>query len=134
MTTEEKKTTTKERTFFGGVRSMLLASIGALALGSDEIEAVVNKLVDRGELAEQEGRKLLRDVLDQRKKEMETSTDRITGVLEDQLEGLSHRMNLPTRADIKALNTQVAQLTLRIEALRQAQEQQKEESKTSDSA
>ena len=133
MTTEGTKTTTKERTFLGGVRSMLLASVGAFALGADEIEAVVNKLVDRGELAEQEGRKLVQDVLDRRKKNVETSTDRITEALEKRLEDVLRRMNLPTRADIDALNTQVAQLTLRIEALRKAQAQQQEETETSHS-
>ncbi|HEX9115766.1 MAG TPA: poly(hydroxyalkanoate) granule-associated protein, partial [Anaerolineae bacterium] len=45
------------------VRKVLLASIGAVALAQDEVEDFVNKLVDRGQIAEKDGRKLIKDVM-----------------------------------------------------------------------
>ena len=53
------------------VRKVLLASIGAVALAQDEIEDFVNKLVERGEIAEKDGKKLVRDLKERRKKESE---------------------------------------------------------------
>src|SRR5512141_2288242 len=53
------------------VRKVLLASIGAVALAQDEIEDFVNKLVERGQIAEQDGRKLLKDVMERRRKATE---------------------------------------------------------------
>ena len=43
------------------VRKVLLASIGAVALTQEEVEKVVNKLIERGEIAEKDGRKLIND-------------------------------------------------------------------------
>src|SRR5690348_9183210 len=45
-----------------GLRRLLLASIGAVALSRDETEAFVNKLVERGELAQKDAERLLREV------------------------------------------------------------------------
>ncbi len=46
---------------------MLLATIGAAAIAQDEIEALVDRLVERGEIAEKDGKKLVREVMDKRK-------------------------------------------------------------------
>ena len=39
------------------VRRVALASIGAAALASDELKNLVNKLIERGEIVENDGRK-----------------------------------------------------------------------------
>ncbi|RPI51805.1 MAG: hypothetical protein EHM56_09100, partial [Chloroflexi bacterium] len=36
-------------------RRMMLASIGAVAMAQDEMEAFVDRLVERGQIAEQDG-------------------------------------------------------------------------------
>src|SRR5215217_4877968 len=48
--------------FVEALRKLLLASIGAVALSRDETEAFVNRLVERGELAQKDAEKLLREV------------------------------------------------------------------------
>src|SRR5690349_19474614 len=45
-----------------GLRRLLLASIGAVAITRDEVEAFLNKLVERGEIAQKDGERLLREV------------------------------------------------------------------------
>ena len=50
------------------VHKVLLAGIGAAALAQDEIEDFVNRLVERGEIAEADGKKMLKDVMEKRKK------------------------------------------------------------------
>jgi poly(hydroxyalkanoate) granule-associated protein len=94
-------------------RKVLLAGIGAAALAADEIEDFVNKLVERGEIAEQDGRKLVKDVLERRRElsPLEQSLDR-------QLDRLLARLNVPTKADVDALNASIAELTEKIDALK----------------
>src|SRR5262245_35680248 len=49
-------------TLVEGLRKLLLASIGAVAMTRDEVEVFVNKLVERGELAQKDGEKLLKEL------------------------------------------------------------------------
>ena len=49
------------------VHKVLLAGIGAAALAQEEIEDFVNRLVERGEIAEADGKKMIKDVLEKRK-------------------------------------------------------------------
>ncbi len=53
------------------VRKVLQAGVGAFALTKDEVEDFVSKLVERGEIAEQDGRGLVRDVLSRRRHDAE---------------------------------------------------------------
>ncbi|MGC9332986.1 MAG: phasin family protein, partial [Anaerolineae bacterium] len=80
-------------------RKVLLASMGAVALAQDELESFVNKLVDRGEIAERDGKKLVRDMMEKRRWEARRAEDE----LEKRMEDLLQRMNVPTKSDIEAL-------------------------------
>ena len=53
------------------VRKVLQAGVGAFALTKDEVEDFVSKLVERGEIAEQDGRRLVKDVLSRRRHDAE---------------------------------------------------------------
>lgn len=110
-----------ERHRFGeAVRRVLLAGIGAVALAQDEIEEFVAKLVERGELAEAEGRKLVKDVLERRKAQLKEESHKAEGYLDRRLEALVARMNLPTRAEVAALQQRIAELAQKIEELKQS--------------
>jgi poly(hydroxyalkanoate) granule-associated protein len=98
------------------VRRVLLASFGAVALAQDEIEDFVDRLVERGEIAEKDGRKLVREVMDRRKKEAEKSEDAITKRVEEILD----RMNVPAKADIEALGDKIAALSKKVEELKKS--------------
>ena len=45
------------------VHKVFLAGIGAVALAKEDMEDLVGKLVERGEIAEADGRKLMKDVM-----------------------------------------------------------------------
>lgn len=110
-----------ERNRFGeAARRVLLAGIGAVALAQDEIEEFVAKLVERGELAETEGRKLVKDVLERRKAQFKEESHKAEGYLDRRLEALVARMNLPTRAEVAALQQRIAELAQKIEELKQS--------------
>ena len=97
-------------------RKVLLASIGAVALAQEEIEIFVNKLVERGEIAEKDGKKLVRDVMEKRKKEAKKAEDELDKRLEDLLD----RMNVPTKSDIEALSAKITALSKKVDELKKA--------------
>jgi hypothetical protein len=69
---------TERSSWFDVARKVVLAGIGAVVLAQEEIECFVGKLVERGELAEKEGKQLIEDMKLWRfraKKEMPTATD-----------------------------------------------------------
>jgi poly(hydroxyalkanoate) granule-associated protein len=101
---------------FEALRRVLLATIGAAAIAQDEIEALVDRLVERGEIAEKDGKKLVREVMDKR-------TGRATKVEEEinkHLESVLDRMNIPSKADVEALSQKIAALSKKIDELKKS--------------
>jgi len=94
-------------------RRILLASIGAVALAQDEIEDFIQRLVERGELAEEEGKKLVREMRDKRKNEAQ----KIREELNKRIEEVLVRMNIPTKADIEALSEKIADLSNKVDEM-----------------
>ena len=97
-----------------GLRKVLLASIGAVALAQEEAEDFINKLVERGEIAEKDAKKLVREMMDKRKKQAQEAE----GDLDERVQKLLDRMNVPTKADIKALGDKIAVLSQKVEDLK----------------
>ena len=94
-------------------RRVLLASIGVIALAQDEIEDFVEKLVERGEIAEKDGKKLVREVIDKRKKDVSKAEDE----LNKRIDEVVVRMDVPTKADIDALGDQINELSVKVDEL-----------------
>jgi poly(hydroxyalkanoate) granule-associated protein len=99
---------------FDAARKVLLASIGAVALAQEELEDFVNRLVERGEIAEKDGKKLIRETMETRKKEAQKAEDELDKRVEDLLD----RMNVPTKSDIEALSAKISALTKKVEELK----------------
>jgi polyhydroxyalkanoate synthesis regulator phasin len=97
-----------------GVRRVLMAGVGAVALAQDEVEEFVKKLVDRGEIAEKDGRKLVDDILEKRKNRTEKAED----ALESRIESLLDRMNVPSKSDIDQLSKKITLLAEKVDELK----------------
>ncbi len=95
-------------------RKVLLAGIGAVALAQDEIEDFVERLIERGEIAEKDGRKLVREIMDRRKKTTHEAEEKMG----KQVEKILDRLNVPTKADIEALSEKIATLTKKVDELK----------------
>ena len=93
-------------------RLVLLAGVGAISLAQDEVNTFVDRLVERGELAEQDARKLVREVVEKREKLEEEHRQRVEA---------RRAKRTVAQADIDALQARVAELTRQIEELRQQQ-------------
>ena len=98
-------------------RRMMLASIGAVALAQDEMESFVNRLVERGQIAEQDGKRLIRDMVDRRRRETHRAEDEI----ERRFEGMMMRMNVPTRTDIETLSAKLTELSKKVDELKRSE-------------
>ncbi len=99
--------------FFEAARRVVLAGIGAVALAQDEAEDFVHRLVERGEIAEKDARKLIKEVTERRTKRAERELDR-------RVEDLLDKMNIPSKADIDALSAKITTLSHKIDDLRQS--------------
>lgn len=111
--TIEVETNGDRNEVFEGVRKIVLAGIGGVALAQDEIAKFLNKMVERGEIAEKDARKLLDEA---RKKQKETSKKSQEQV-ENRFEDVLARMNVPSKSDIDALSEKITRLTEKVDQL-----------------
>lgn len=119
-----EKAESSANALFEGLRQLVLASIGAVALTRDEIEAFIRKLIERGEIAQKDGEKLLKEFqakFRQRNVQAEEAAEKVESRVESSIEQLLNRLNIPSKRDIDELSAKIAQLTVRVEELRKAQ-------------
>lgn len=116
MVAEHTNGKEEQNALLEAARKVLMASIGAFALGKDEIEDFVDRLIERGEIAEKDGRKLVREVMDKRKKQAEKAEDEVSKRVENALD----RMSVPSKADIETLSDKITQLSKKIDDLKKA--------------
>jgi poly(hydroxyalkanoate) granule-associated protein len=119
--TEVEDTAAKaSSTLVEGLRKLLLASLGAVAMTRDEVEAFVNKLVERGELAQKDGEKLVKE-LRSRVRESRPQVQKVGERVEQGVEEFLNRLNIPSKRDIDDLSAKIAQLSARVDELRKHQ-------------
>lgn len=100
------------------LRRVLLASVGVIALTIDEMSDLVDKLVERGEIAEQEGKKLINEIQDKRKKK----TDEAEDVASNRMREMMDKMDIPSKSDIDKLSNKINTLTKKVDELKKSQE------------
>ncbi len=100
-----------------GLRRVLMAGIGVAVLAQEEIEDFVTRLVDRGEIAENDGRSLISDVLERRKQEIQNNTRKVSDGMDRRVEGVLNSLNVPTKSDISSLSEQISELSKKVDEL-----------------
>jgi poly(hydroxyalkanoate) granule-associated protein len=106
------------------VRKVLLASIGGVALTADEIGDLFTRLVERGEIAEGDAQKIMADLRTQgRRREEEASkvredmTKKAGIALEDSVETILNRLNVPNKNEIEELSRKIGLLSEKVSSL-----------------
>ena len=113
---------------FDVVRRMMLAGFGAFALTRDEAEQFLNRLVERGEIAQKDAQHLIDEAVAKLRTatpqapSVEANVTNLTHQVETGLEQLLNRMNIPSKRDIDELSAKIAQLAARVEELRRTGE------------
>jgi len=90
-------------------RKILLAAIGAAVVAEEEITGFVSRLVERGEIAEQDARKLIKEVIERREKLVREKIDEARRI---------RPVTVATKADVEALNARIAELAQKIEEIK----------------
>lgn len=106
----KKETEEKVSPLLASLRKVVLASIGAVAIAQDEAEDLINKLVERGEIAREEGRKLMQDMTAKRREKVQAEFDA-------RVEATLGKMNVPTKDDLKAVENKLDQLNKKLDKL-----------------
>jgi poly(hydroxyalkanoate) granule-associated protein len=106
------------------VRKVLLSSLGAIALTVDEANELMAKLVERGEVAEVDLQKMINELRAQRERnEAEAAKTRSEVVkkasttIEDSVETILTRLNVPNKSDIEDLSRKIGHLNEKVSAL-----------------
>ncbi len=108
------------------IKRLVLAGVGALALTKDEVDEFLDKLVERGELAEDEARKALKKAIERQEKRAQEAVEKL-GV-EEKVETASKKADIPRRSDIEALVERVEEISRKLDALSERiREQEKPE-------
>lgn len=128
---QDARTTFEKSPITAALHKLLLASIGAVAMAQEEIEDLINRLVERGEIAEADGKRMLKDVFEQRRKamdkaqavasEMAEAPKRVADDVEKRVEGVLSRMNIPSKDEIEALSAKITALTRKVDELKKPQ-------------
>jgi polyhydroxyalkanoate synthesis regulator phasin len=98
------------------LRKLLLAGLGTVVVAQDEMEHFIEKMVEKGEIAEKDARKLVKVVVDRRKEGAKKAEAEIDKRVEEAL----NRMNIPTKVDIEALSNKITALTKKVEELKKS--------------
>lgn len=116
------------------LRRILMAGIGAVVLAQEEIEDFLDKMVDRGEIADADARKLLHDL---REGHLPTGQEGVSPTstpaapaaiapisvripeidLDKQVGSVLSRLNIPTKLELDALNARIAELNEKVDEL-----------------
>jgi poly(hydroxyalkanoate) granule-associated protein len=99
------------------LQRVLLAGVGVVVLAQEEIEEFVRRLVDRGDIAEDEGRALVEDVLEQRDQRVQNLRTGVGGTIDRGTGEVYRRLNIPTRSEIVTLSEQIEALSRKVDEL-----------------
>ena len=120
---------------YKAARSLLLASIGALALTKEEVEALVDRLVEKGEITEKEGRKLVEEITARTKETHKEVTQKVSQKVSEpiskkdemmekmeeaftqRVQAILNSMNIPSKNDIEELTKKIDKLARKVSEL-----------------
>lgn len=99
------------------LQRILLAGVGVVVLAQEEIEEFVRRLVDRGDIAEDEGRALVDDVMEQRDQRLQNLRAGVGETIDRGTGEVYKRLNIPTRSEIGRLSEQIEALSKKVDEL-----------------
>ena len=92
------------------IKKSLLAGIGFTSLAEEKVKKVVDTWIEKGELTEEEGKKLIREILEKGKKNVKEMEEKIA----TEVSKLLKKANLATREEIDKLSEKVDKLSEKI--------------------
>ena len=88
------------------IKKALSLGLGAMLVSKDKVEEVVNELVKKGELGQEEGKTLVSELI----KKGEASVNEVEGIIEKIVKGVMEKLSLPTRKELNELKSEIEEL------------------------
>jgi poly(hydroxyalkanoate) granule-associated protein len=107
---------TEEYSIQDMMRRMMLAGFGAVSIIYEELEQHIDKLVERGEIAEKDREETLKKMKERREKIMQHGKEFKNKHFAEALE----HFEVPNKTDIDSLNQKIADLEKKIDELNKA--------------
>lgn len=108
---------TKEHEMIDLIKKAILTGVGIASMTKDKVEDLAKELIDKGKMSEQEGKKLVQDLLDR----AEESGETLKSQTENLVKNTIAKMHLACTEDIELLKTEIEQLRAEIAALPKAE-------------
>ncbi|NSW52481.1 MAG: hypothetical protein HPY85_08250 [Anaerolineae bacterium] len=97
------------KSVFGLLRKVFLASVGAAVVAEEELVNLINRLVERGEIAENDAKEMIKEILDKRQKEAKETIEKIRQ---------TNTVKVATKCDIEALQEKIDALSAKLDELK----------------
>jgi len=88
------------------VKKAMFTGIGVMSLTKEKVEDIANEFVAKGKLSEQEGKKLVNDLLER----SEESKGELKKQVEAVVKSTLAKMDIATKSDMEALKSELAGL------------------------
>jgi len=123
MSAKEKsrkdKSDKKERaSLYAASRKVLLAAIGGAPITQEEVDEFVDLLVERGYIAEKDGKKLIREVMGKSEERFADAEAELDQRVQD---ALAH-LNVPSQKDIDSLSEKLTNLANKVDEMSKPKE------------
>jgi len=96
------------------LHKVLLAGVGAVALGVDALDKLTGRFIERGEVVEKDAQKLWRQFA----RELQKRQKRAERGVGKELDEMRDAMDIPSKSDIDALSEKIAELSTKVDALK----------------
>ena len=106
-------------------KKFLYTGVGMVTSTIEKVQSKINELVDEGKLTENEGRKVVDDLLE----DLDHKKDDYEGKVRNFMEGVMSKFDLPTRKEVTDLESKIADLEAKL-AAQKGETQTKEEPTT----
>ncbi len=94
------------------VKKAMFTGIGILSLTKDKVEEVARDFIDKGKLSEQEGEKLVDELL----KKSEESREDLKKRIDEQIQAMLDKMDLVSKNDLATIRAELAEIKARLDA------------------
>jgi len=88
------------------LKKALSLGFGALLVSKDKIEDVVNELVKKGELGQEEGKNLVNELIEKG----EASVNEVEGKIEKIVKSVTEKLDLPSRKELNEIKSEIEQI------------------------
>jgi len=98
----------------GFVKEIWTNAVDALYKTEDEVKIFIEKMVERGKMTPEEGKKIIAEL----KTKFKENQKKVEKRANESLEKVVHFINLPTKTEVESLSKRITQLTRKVNKLK----------------